>query len=190
MSLPRPPPDAHDAVGWLQAIAENADRQAFIRLFGAFAPKVKSYLVRQGLDDRHAEDLTQDTFLMIWRKAAQFDPERATASAWILRIARNLSIDDLRRGGGRSRLRLTDDAIPQQSPEDLLRVLEGEDRLRAELAGLPEIQFEVLRLAFFEDQSHAQIAARLGLPLGTVKSRLRLGMNKMRNHLAGIGASE
>lgn len=183
MSSPRQSPDPNSAATWLAAIAARADRQAFIRLFSAFAPKVKNYLIRQGLQDRHAEDLTQDTFLTIWRKAGQFDPARATPSAWILRIARNLSIDDLRRGRSRLRARLLDDAMPQESPEDLLRVLESEDRLRAELMVLPEVQAEVLRLAFFEEHSHAQIAAHLGVPLGTVKSRIRLATAHLRRVL-------
>ena len=162
------------------AIASGRDRAAFAELFRHFAPRVKSYMLRLGAPPEMAEELAQETLLTVWRKAALFDPARAGASTWIFTIARNLRIDALRR----ERRPLIDlpevDPEPEATPDVLFDGAERDSRLRRAMTDLPPDQAEVVRLSFFEDKPHSEIAERLGLPLGTVKSRLRLALLKLR----------
>ena len=133
-----------------------------------------------------AEELAQETFLMVWRKANQFDPTRASAGAWIYTIARNLRVDLLRRERHPDDGCIGEPPSAQRTPEDELKVLEAERRLRDAIENLPREQAEVVRLSYFEDQTHPEIADRLGLPLGTVKSRIRLASTQLRSTLAGM----
>jgi RNA polymerase sigma-70 factor, ECF subfamily len=165
----------------IRAIATRQDRQAFAALFAAFAPRLKAWLQRGGADAAQAEDLAQEAMLAVWRKAAQYDPARAAPAAWIFTIARNLRIDALRR----SRIALHEPAweppgTDEPGAEALLEAEQSANRLREALAHLPAEQMEALRLAFFEDCSHSRMEAALGVPLGTVKSRLRLAMARLR----------
>lgn len=169
-----------DPARWIVAIARDADHGRFIALFLHFAPKAKRYFLRFGLSDEAAEDLAQETLLTIWRKAALFDPSKASAEGWIFTIARNLSIDALRRNRRPAVPEVEVAEEPPMTPEQALRSRQGAVRLHAALSGLPDEQAEVLRLAFLEDQSHSVIAARLSLPLGTVKSRIRLATAALR----------
>lgn len=125
----------------------------------------------------------QDVLLTVWHKAPQFDPGRASAQAWIFGIARNLKIDMIRR----SRLPLPDLDPLQADPEPLSDAVVAAQQtsrsVRRAMEDLPEDQVEVLKLAYFEDMSHGEIEKALGVPLGTVKSRLRLAMNKLRQAL-------
>ena len=169
----------------IRAIADHQDRAAFSLLFEYFAPRIKSYLLRFGMAGSAAEDLAQETLLTVWRKAAQFNPAKAEVATWIFTIARNLRIDALRR----ERFPETDDGV-LEALEDESRpadetVEDGEQakRIRAALDSLPPEQAEVMTLSFFEDIAHNEIARRLGIPLGTVKSRLRLAMNRIRSCL-------
>jgi RNA polymerase sigma-70 factor (ECF subfamily) len=176
---------APDPAQWIVAIAERQDRAAFAALFGFYAPRVKSMLMRMGVGAEAAEDLAQDTLLAVWRKAAQYDPDRAAASAWVYTIARNLRIDRLR-GDQRAKLFAIYESVePEepQRPDGTLDAAEGEARVRAALRDLPEEQMRVIQLSFFEGRAHGDIAKLLDLPLGTVKSRLRLAMNRLRNLL-------
>jgi len=165
------------------AVAARADRQAFAALFDHFAPRVKSYMLRLGADPEAAEELAQETLLTVWRKAAAFDPARAAASTWIFTIARNRRIDALRR----MRPDLPEDPVEAASaperPDGLLVAVQDEARVRAALAALSEDQAEVVRQSFFADRPHSEIAEALGLPLGTVKSRLRLALARLRTLL-------
>ncbi|TWB46916.1 RNA polymerase sigma-70 factor (ECF subfamily) [Nitrospirillum viridazoti] len=174
----------------LRAIATQGDRAAFSALFRHYAPRIKSYLLTTGLPSMEAEELAQEVMLAVWRKAAIFDPSRARAATWIFTIARNLRIDAARRS------RAGEAAVAQESltpaePEpadDLLFAAEAADRLRATLDTLPPDQLAVVRLSFFEDAPHPDIARRLGIPLGTVKSRLRLAMARLRGVIDPGGA--
>ncbi len=163
----------------MAAIAERRDAEAFARLFVHYAPRIKGYLKRLGLDDAAAEDLAQDVMLTVWRRADQFDPARAALSTWIYAIARNRRIDVLRR-------ERHPEPDPMLAPIPLPRgdeALEGEEtraRVKEAVALLPPEQAEVLRVFYFEDESHGTIAEAFGLPLGTVKSRLRLALAKLR----------
>lgn len=166
----------------MSAVAERRDRKAFARLFELFGPRIKGYLIRQGADPASAEDLVQDVMLTVWRRAAQFDRSKAAASTWLFTIARNRRIDTLRRVR-RPEIDPADPALVREPDDPADRVVEAAQRrasLHAAVAELPEDQAKLLRLAYFEDKSHSVIAAELSLPLGTVKSRLRLAMGKLR----------
>jgi len=171
-----------DANALIKAIADSGDRRAFATLFDHFAPRVKGLLMRQGTPADLAEELAQETLLMVWRKARLFDPQRAGASTWIAAIARNLRIDAARRDK-RSRLPdvldIVDDEAPEQ-PDQVLSGREREVRVRDALSNLSGDQLTVVQLAFLEGLSHQDVAQRLSIPLGTVKSRLRLALGKLR----------
>ncbi|WP_372786941.1 sigma-70 family RNA polymerase sigma factor [Phenylobacterium sp.] len=175
-----------DPAAWIAAIGRERHRGCFVALFTGFAPRVRAYLLRHGVDEPMADELTQDVFVVIWRKAHLFDPERAGASAWIHTIARNLWIDAVRRNRRPDDGRIIAPPEGEPTPEEQLNSSENEARLRAALDSLPEHQAQVLRLSFFEEQTHPQIAERLGLPLGTVKSRIRLATGHLRGALQDL----
>jgi RNA polymerase sigma-70 factor (ECF subfamily) len=176
--------DETDPARLILAIAAHGDRAAFATLFARFAPRVKAYLLRLGLDDGTAEEHAQEVLLTIWRKAAQFDPSRATAAAWIFTIARNLRIDAARRTQLMMPVADPVDALPSTPAADTILAAEDRSaRVRAALAALPAEQADVIRLSFFDDRPHADIERVLGIPLGTVKSRLRLAMSRLRGLL-------
>ena len=174
-----------DVAALIGAVAAK-DRSAFAVLFKYFAPRVKGMLLRSGFDAARAEEVAQETLLTVWRKAEMFDPSGASASAWIYTIARNLRIDALRRDQRGARVlgaveqEPTDDAA---SPLDNLASADASARVRQALVGLSQEQRQVVALSFFESRAHPEIAAVLGIPLGTVKSRLRLAMQHLRNTL-------
>jgi RNA polymerase sigma-70 factor (ECF subfamily) len=173
---------------WLVAIATSRDREAFARLFDHYAPRLKAFLMRRGASAEIAEDLVQDVLLNVWRKAAQFDPVRATASAWIYSMSRNVRIDLVRRERRaeayvRSEAALKDDV---DWPEDAAVASEREKLVRTAMTGLSREQVEVVRLSFVDGAAHSEIAERLGIPLGTVKSRLRLAFARLREHLGDL----
>lgn len=169
----------------LLAVARDANRQAYVQLFHHFAPRLKSYLRRMGADSGQAEEIIQDVMVSVWRKAASFDPAVATAATWVFAIARNRRIDRLRR-----------ERRPEIDPDDPALVPDGEDpadqtlqaeqeseRLHRAIRSLPPEQAELLMMAYFEDKPHSQIATERNLPLGTVKSRLRLALGRLRKAL-------
>lgn len=167
----------------IQAIARTRNRAAFVSLFKYYAPRVKSYLLRLGLDNASADELAQEVLLTIWSKAAQFDPTRATAAAWIFTIARNLRIDAARRHQGAPQPETAEDQAPEPAADLVWAAEDRTARIRDALAALPAEQADVIRLSFFDDRPHADIERALGIPLGTVKSRLRLAMLKLRGLL-------
>lgn len=175
-----PTPEA--LAGLLQAVAVRRDRDAFEGLFRYFAPRLKSYMRRLGADDAAAEDLAQETMVMVWRKAGYYDASKAMPSAWVFTMARNLRIDRLRRQRFQE-VPLLGEADCADEPADTDdRVVERIDanKLAGLLEALPRGQLEVVRLAFYEGLSHSEIGERLAVPLGTVKSRLRLAFAKLR----------
>ncbi|MEM1161785.1 MAG: sigma-70 family RNA polymerase sigma factor [Pseudomonadota bacterium] len=160
----------------------SADREAFAELFRRFAGRIKGFLIKGGLDAEASEELSQEVMVTIWRKAAQFDPSRAGAATWIFTIARNRRIDYLRRSA-RAEPDPEDPLFqpdPEPDPADRMADASRDEQVRAALEDLNEDQQEVVRLAFFTGLSHGEIAAKLGTPLGTVKSRLRLSFNRLR----------
>jgi RNA polymerase sigma-70 factor (ECF subfamily) len=187
MTSDSPTPDGHAAL--IQAIAQRRDRLAFAALFRFFAPRVKAWMLRGGASPVAAEELAQETMLAVWQKAALFDPARAGASTWIFTIARNQRIDSLRRERHPATLLPPDPLDEPEGPVQADRVIamaEREARIRAAMAELPNEQADVIRKAFFEDKVHAEIEKELGIPLGTVKSRLRLAMNRLRAALGDL----
>jgi RNA polymerase sigma-70 factor (ECF subfamily) len=181
--------DGAAAAADLRWVAERQDRQAFIRLFGRFAPRLKGFFVRRGATADQAEDLVQETMARLWRSAALFDPARGGVDTWVFVIARNAWIDHLRqerRADGQSRLSLETPLPAPETPSEAYEAGERDRRVRAALAELSGEQVEILRLNFFHGHTHAQIADRLNLPLGTVKSRARLAMARIRNLLGDL----
>lgn len=178
-------PDDSALADLVAAIAEQRDRQAFAVLFRHFAPKLKAYLMRLGADATTAEEVMQEAMLVVWRRAATFDRRQAGVATWLFTIARNKRIDVLRRAR-RPELDPEDPALVPASPDmadAAYAARQNQRRLRAAIAELPGEQSELLGKAYFEEKSHSEIAGELGLPLGTVKSRLRLALSKLRSAL-------
>lgn len=175
----------------MQAVAAHRDVKAYELLFRHYGPRVRVYLSRFTNDPALAEELMQETMTTVWRKAPQYDQSRGGVSAWIFTIARNKRIDALRRDR-RPELDPDDPALApeaERDPEAALALDQEAVRLRQELARLPAEQGALLELAYFQDQSHAMIAERLNLPLGTVKSRIRLAFVRLRAALGdGLAA--
>ena len=172
----------------IEAIAKNRDRAAFEALFDHFAPRIKALLVRNGTTPELAEELAQESMITVWRKADYFAAHRGSASAWIFTIARNLRIDEARRAKRIEVYQSLDDRDQEEParPDELVSAAEHAVRVRAAMSNLPQEQLEVVRLSFVDGLAHSDIADRLRLPLGTVKSRLRLAMKKMRKSLEDL----
>ncbi len=174
---------ARSVTDWSQsivAIAQRRDRQQFAALFAHFGPRLKGFFLRLGVTQGVAEDLMQETMLVVWRKADRFDPARAGASTWIFTVARNLRIDLRRRERDPAKLAEFYDGVGEPTPSDHLLTAERDGRIHQALTSLPADQAQVIRLSFFEDRPHSQIAEDLKIPLGTVKSRVRLAMMRLR----------
>lgn len=181
-------PDSFNAL--LAKVAAERDQSAFVTLFNYYAPRVKSWLLKNGMADAAAEEVVQNTFVTVWEKAAQYNPKKAAASTWIFTIARNKRIDALRRD---KNLDVNTDSLALENAvaETNTEYADAEDieRLNSAMETLPPEQAELLRMAFFDDMSHSDISSKTKLPLGTVKSRLRLAMDKLRGMLQMGGAS-
>jgi len=157
-------------------------------LFDHFAPKLKAYYRKAGLESMVAEDLVQEAMLAIWRHAEKFTPSIGSPSTWIFTIARNLLIDHVRRRKARQG-DLTDPVLqpaPIAISDDLVEAGQRYKALRTSLARLPDEQASILKMAFFEHKAHSEIASETGLPLGTVKSRIRLAMQRLRDDLGDL----
>lgn len=189
MPSPPKPSGGENPSALILAVARDRDRESFAALFLHFAPRVKSYLLRLGLSASEAEELAQEALLIVWRKADHFNPDRANASTWIFTIARNLRVDAARRQRVAQAATKAQALEPRSDDEpsaaDTMIAGEACRSVAAALQTLPADQADVVRLSFFEDRPHADIAAALGIPLGTVKSRLRLAMARLRAALEG-----
>lgn len=177
----------------MAAVAEKRDREAFARLFDHFAPRIEAYLMRMGADSSAAEEICQDVMATLWRKANLFDASKSSVATWLYRIARNRRIDAARR----NRLDYLDPAEPaltQVASEGAIDLAvdmqQREDLVRDAMRTLPDEQLSLIRLAFFDGLSHSVIAERTGLPLGTVKSRIRLAFTRLRRALERDGVVE
>lgn len=172
------------------AVSSRRDVDAFEVIFKHFAPRVKTYMAKLSADTQTAEELMQETMIAVWNKADQFDVAKGALSTWIFTIARNQRIDAVRRAR-RPEFDPTDPAfVPDAEQPADLRIAERQSasQLRAAMADLPKEQSTLLELAYFEESTHSAIAKKLNLPLGTVKSRLRLAFNKLRAALDNSGA--
>ena len=167
-------------VDHLRRIQANKDQQAFAELFSYFAPRVKAFLIKSGANPGLAEECTQEVMATLWHKAHLFDPSRAGVSTWIFTIARNKKIDALRK----QRRPEPEDLAwgPEAEPEaaDVLALQQETKNLSEAITRLPEQQRDLIKRAYYGDLSHSEIAAETGLPLGTIKSRLRLALVKLR----------
>lgn len=166
----------------LSAVGRRRDKAAFVRLFEYFAPRIKSFLMKSGAEDSVADELAQETMLSVWHKAGSYDPARAKASTWIYTIARNKRIDALRKSKAvevdyQDPFYVADDDLSQY---DRMRSQQEQQVLEAVIADLPEEQADLLKKSFYEGKSHNDIARETGLPLGTVKSRIRLALERLR----------
>lgn len=171
---------------WLLAVRDSRDRAAFGRLFQHFGPRLKAMLLRRGLRDGMAEDVVQDVMLAVWHKAGQFDPHRAEASSWIYRIARNRQIDLARRRRPAEAEELAEPVSQEPDAAQILALSQETGRLRAALAALSPDQARVIEQAFIAELPHSQISQISGLPLGTIKSRIRLGLERLRRELKDL----
>ena len=169
----------------LVRVGSNRDRSAFKKLYEHFAPRLKSFLLRIGSDISAAEEICQESMIMVWRRAETFNPDSAGASTWIFTIARNKRIDKLRKDN-RPLPDLNDPSffqIPVDKSDDILQRVEEEKKIKNALKNLPPEQAKLILSAYYEEKSHRKIADEMNLPLGTVKSRIRLAINRLRTQL-------
>lgn len=171
-------------IAQMQAIADRQDEAAFAALFGHFAPRIKGFLMKSGATAAQAEDCAQDVMATVWRKAGMFDPSRANVSTWIFTIARNRRIDLLRRDRRPEPEDLPWGPEPERDQADAMVLQEETDKLGEALAALPQEQRALVEQAYFGDLSHSEIAKITGLPLGTIKSRIRLAISKLRQAMS------
>lgn len=167
----------------LASLGQTNDKASFSRLYEYFAPRVKAYIIRFGMPLASAEELTQESMLAVWRKSHLYNRSKASASTWIFTLARNQCIDRLRRE------KVMQDELPEEEADPDQRHY-GEHavtatRMQSAIAKLPEAQAQVLYLSYYEGKSHSEIAEQLGIPLGSVKSRLRLAFSKLKSHWGG-----
>jgi RNA polymerase sigma-70 factor (ECF subfamily) len=174
---------ADQAAEWLKRMASVGDKAAFISLFEYFAPRIKSYLRGQGLETGLADDLTQDVMFQIWQRAGQFDPGKARASTWIYTIARNRMIDERRKHKGQLPARELDEEMGSDAPVAAMELQADKSRIHDAVSALPPEQRVLIEESYFQEKPHSEIARKQKLPLGTVKSRIRLAMERLKKSL-------
>lgn len=176
--------DAHFR-GLMKRVAQSHDRQAYAQLFDHFAPRLKSFMMRKNASAELAEDLVQDAMIAVWKKAGLYEPSKGSVTTWVFTISRNLRIDRIRRDVHMPMTELGDYDAPSEAAEgEELLVRKQEDGLVARaLANIPDEQRQVLLLSFVEDLPQSEIAQKLAIPLGTVKSRMRLAYGHLRRIL-------
>ena len=170
-----------DWVMLIRKVRDTQDRAAFAELFRHFAPRVKSFLMKSGAAESLAEECTQDVMATLWTKAHMFDPTRASASTWVFTIARNKKIDALRKMRRPEPEDLTWGPEAEPDQEDVMSMRQEGDRLIEAIKALPDKQRDLIERAYFKDLSHSEIAEATGLPLGTIKSRIRLALERLRH---------
>jgi len=161
-------------------IAKDQDKEAFMALFDAMSSRLKSYAIRCGASESDAEEVVQEALLTVWRKAHQFNPKTASASTWMYTIVRNKRIDMVRKV--KNYQVVSDDLYPEPTTEDLENDVESDlngNIIRTLITTLPEEQRQIVYMVYFEGKTHTEISSELDLPLGTIKSRLRLAMKKL-----------
>ncbi len=168
----------------LEAVGKTQDREAFITLFKHFAPRIKSFLMKNYMSPEAADELAQETMLAVWGKAGSYNPARAKASTWIYTIARNKRIDSLRKTGREPIVDYDPIWVEDDKPGPSARLLAKDEHgtIGEALKTLPKDQSELLYKSFFEGKAHGEIAEETGLPLGTVKSRIRAALKRLRSN--------
>ena len=170
-----------DWISHIERIRDDQDQRAFAELFQHFAPRVKAFLMKSGADATLAEECAQEVMATLWHKAHMFDPARASVATWIFTIARNRKIDLLRKQRRPEPEELTWGPEAEPDQEDTLVLQQESEILRQALSELPDAQRQLIERAYFGDMSHSQIAEETGLPLGTIKSRIRLALDRLRH---------
>jgi len=182
--------DNHDdcLAQWLSSVAVNKDKKSFGHLFDHLAPKVKGFLRKNGTAEDVLDDVTQEVMIKIWRYAGHFDQTKGKVTTWVFTIARNARIDLIRKEN-RPEPDINDPVLVKENPrgsDDILLAKQNSTRISEAIDELPNEQQEILKYAFFEEKSHAEIAAQTGLPLGTVKSRIRLAFQRLKKTLTEL----
>lgn len=168
-------------ISQMERIRDHQDQQAFAELFAHFAPRVKAFLMKSGASETLAEECSQEVMATLWRKSHMFDPTRASVATWIFTIARNRKIDALRKQRRPEPEDLTWGPEAEPDAEDVIALQQESQQLGQALANLPQKQRDLIERAYFGDLSHSEIAAETGLPLGTIKSRIRLALDRLRH---------
>jgi RNA polymerase sigma factor (sigma-70 family) len=172
-----------DWAGLLVQVRDRQDRAAFAALFRHFAPRVKAFLMKSGASASLAEECAQEVMATLWQKAHLFDPARASVATWVFTIARNKRIDALRKARRAEPEELDWGPEPEPDQAEAMEAQEETDKLGRAMAALPEKQRRLIERAYYGDLSHSEIAAETGLPLGTIKSRIRLALDKLRHQM-------
>ena len=170
---------------WMLSVRDRRDRNAFVLLFDYYAPRLKGFLMKSGASAEAAEEVIQDVMLTVWRKAAQFDPHKSQVSGWIYQIARNRHIDLLRK----TKKPLPEELGEVETENDASQIIALEQeasQLKKALSRLKQEQREVIERAYLGELTHQEISEETGLPLGTIKSRIRLGLERLRHELKGM----
>jgi RNA polymerase sigma factor (sigma-70 family) len=170
-----------DWIAEIEAIRDQQDQRAFSALFAHFAPRVKAFLMKSGTAPDAAEECAQEVMATLWRKAGMFDGSKASVTTWVFTIARNRRIDMIRRGRRPEPEDLPWGPEADPGPAEVMALQEETERLGRALATLPEPQRKLIERAYFGELSHSEIAAETGLPLGTIKSRIRLALDRLRH---------
>jgi len=179
-------PEFNDQTIWMLAVRDKRDRSAFALLFDYFAPRLKAFVIRSGTSAGQAEEIVQDVMLTVWRKAALFDPHRSQTSAWIYQIARNRQIDLFRKNRRPVPEELDLDLSDEPDPSQIIAMEQEVGQLKDALARLKPNQREIIEQAYLGELTHQEISTQTGLPLGTIKSRIRLGLERLRHDLKGM----
>lgn len=182
----QPPTQISPQTTWMLAVRDRRDRAAFSALFDHFAPRLKGFVMRSGAGSAQAEEIVQDVMLTVWRKAEQFDPARAQVSAWIYRIARNRQIDVIRKEGRPLPDELGEDPSTELDASQILAVEQEISQLKKALERLKPDQREIIKQAYLGELTQQEISAQTGLPLGTIKSRIRLGLERLRHEMKDL----
>jgi RNA polymerase sigma-70 factor, ECF subfamily len=178
--------DRTEQIEWMLAVRDQRDRASFARLFGFYAPRIKGMLMRSGVPAAAAEDIVQDVMLAVWHKAAQFDPARSQVSGWIYKIARNRQIDIARKAQRPLPEEIETQTRPEEDPGHLLAFEQEAGQLKEALSRLSPEQRDLIVRAYVGDLTHREIQTETGLPMGTIKSRIRLGLDRLRHELKDL----
>lgn len=178
-----PKTDLSEQTQQMLAVRDRRDKRAFAALFDYYAPRLKGFVMRGGMDAAQAEEVVQEVMLTLWRKADQFDPERAQVSGWIYQITRNRQIDTVRRTSRPMPEELRELEGHDPDPGQMLALEQETEELRGALARLKPDQREMIERAYLGELTHQEINTQTGVPLGTIKSRIRLGLERLRHEL-------
>lgn len=175
-----------EQTAWMLAVRDRRDKSAFAQLFDHYAPRLKGFIMRGGTSAAQAEEIVQDVMLSVWHKAGQFDPHQSQVSGWIYRIARNRQIDIQRKESRPVPEEIKQPEITELDSSQIVALEQEASKLRTAIAGLKPAQRDVIEKAYLGELTHQEIQEQTGLPLGTIKSRIRLGLEKLRHDLKSM----